>query len=279
MYKVICLDLDGTLLDDKKIISKLNLKILDDLQGKGIEIVIATGRGLTRIEQLTSSMKFPHIIIANNGAIAKLNFSDNILFYNSLDRNIFNEIVKVSKKFSMMPYLHIFDLNGEKSLVIPNEILKENHIKSVKDISEIAHYNEINDRDLDNILSAVFIDKENKILGLNKEILSLKLDISTHILTNTSENRLLSEYLNPLAQKSIGINEYLKFKGYKWSEVVSFGDDNNDLDMIKSSGLGICMKNGSSLLKLNSRYISQYTNNEDGVARELIKIFGGILNE
>ncbi|MDL2311203.1 HAD-IIB family hydrolase, partial [Peptostreptococcaceae bacterium OttesenSCG-928-C18] len=105
MYKVICLDLDGTLLDDKKEISELNLKILEVLQLRGIEIVIATGRGLTRIEQLTKNMKFPHVIIANNGAIAKSSSKDDILFYNTLDINIFNDIAKVSKNYNMLPYL------------------------------------------------------------------------------------------------------------------------------------------------------------------------------
>ena len=116
-----------------------------------------------------------------------------------------------------------------------------------------------------------------EIKTLNSKNLDINLKISSHTLTSIRENILMAEYLNPIAQKSIGIYSYLKQIKISWKEVISFGDDNNDIEMIRASGIGICMKNGSDLLKINSNYVSEYTNDEDGVGRELSKIFGGIL--
>ncbi|QQK07485.1 HAD family hydrolase [Miniphocaeibacter halophilus] len=277
MYKIVCLDLDGTLLNDDKQISQFNLQVLEALHYKGIEIAIATGRGLSKTADLIKNFNFPHIIIANNGAIAKYSNFNNILFYNPIDYKSYEKILDISSTRNMYPYLHIFDSQKERSLIIPNEVEKEKHIGSVSRLDEIIHRKEAGVEELENILSVVYIDEVEKVHKLNEDILKLRLDLSTHMLSSFSKGNIMVEYLNPLAQKSIGISNYLKFKKISWKEVISFGDDNNDIEMIKASGLGICMKNGSDLLKLNSRYISRYTNNEDGVGRELVEIFGGIL--
>lgn len=276
MFKVICLDLDGTLLDDNKTISDLNARVLEFLYSKGIEIVIATGRGMNKARELTSKIKFPYKIIANNGAIAGYSYKNDIIFYNPIEYDLYNTIFETGKVRKMIPYLHIFEKNGEKSLVIPNNEKKEEHMGSVNKIDEILFANETDRELLDGILSVVYIDKEDKIDRLGEEILKLKLKLSTHTLSSVRENAIMLEYLNPLAEKSIGISAYLKYRNISWNNVISFGDDNNDLDMIRRSGMGICMRNGTESLKINAKYITAYGNNESGVGRELIKIFGGI---
>lgn len=279
MYEVICLDLDGTLLNDDKKISKYNLAILSTLAMNGVNIIIATGRGLSKTIELTEDFDFPYIIIANNGAIAKKSFRDKIIFCNPIEYNSYREILKIGDRFNMVPYLHIYDEHNNKSLIIPDNISKSDHLGSVKDIDEIIYKKDTQFDELDNILSVVFIDEEEKVNELDKNILNLKLKISSHTLSSSINNSILVEYLNPLAVKSIGISSYLNYMNIPWENVVAFGDDNNDIDMIKRAGIGVCMKNGSDLLKINANHISDYSNNEDGVGRELVKIFRRFFNE
>ena len=67
MYKLIAIDLDGTLLDDKKEISKENVDLIKELIEKGYEVVIATGRRYWSAKELTKNIDKPLTILANKG--------------------------------------------------------------------------------------------------------------------------------------------------------------------------------------------------------------------
>ena len=68
MIKMICLDLDGTLLNSKKEIDKKTCSFLNELSSKGIEIVIATGRHYDFASYLTRNLTDKRVIISNNGS-------------------------------------------------------------------------------------------------------------------------------------------------------------------------------------------------------------------
>ena len=56
-------------------------------------------------------------------------------------------------------------------------------------------------------------------------------------------------------------------------EVVAIGDAHNDLEMVVNSGLGVAMKNSDDILKQNADIITQYTNEQDGLAKFLEELF------
>ena len=58
------------------------------------------------------------------------------------------------------------------------------------------------------------------------------------------------------------------------ADVIAFGDDIGDLGMLKEAGVGVLMKNAKDHLKTEEYIISEFTNDEDGVARFLAKYFG-----
>ena len=56
-------------------------------------------------------------------------------------------------------------------------------------------------------------------------------------------------------------------------DLIAFGDEHNDTDMLALAGCGYAMKNASSVLLPYADFITNYTNDEDGVARQLIQLF------
>jgi hydroxymethylpyrimidine pyrophosphatase-like HAD family hydrolase len=50
---------------------------------------------------------------------------------------------------------------------------------------------------------------------------------------------------------------------------VAFGDSSNDLEMLRDAGLGVCMQNGRDDVKAVANRTSHWTNDEDGVGREI----------
>ena len=101
MYKMICLDLDGTVLNDCKEISKENINLIRRAYNeKGIICVFATGRPLEYVDAICNSYDsfLANYIIANNGAIIRDNKNDEVIYKASITnaqlldlKNIFSE--------------------------------------------------------------------------------------------------------------------------------------------------------------------------------------------
>lgn len=76
------------------------------------------------------------------------------------------------------------------------------------------------------------------------------------------------------ATKAKGDAVLVSMNGDTLSDVIAFGDDHGDLDMLLEAGVGVALKNGVDAVKKKVKYVTEYTNDEDGVARFLVKHFG-----
>lgn len=273
MYDTVCIDLDGTLLDDNKKITKKNIKILKRLSDNNIQIIIATGRPLLKAISLTRYLKFDFTIIANNGAIISDNNQKKIYDFNPIDRNLFNNIYKIGESINLYPNLHIYHDNFNKNLVVPRHKDKEKNINSVSNIRNIITYNEYDIFNSNNILTMVYINKEEKIHKLKALIENKNIICQSNELNINKKGMKMFECLNPKANKLIGIKKYLNLLNKDISTAIAIGDENNDIEMIKEAGLGISMKNGITNLKRHSDLIATYDNNNNGVGIALENIF------
>jgi len=82
MYKIVMVDLDGTLLDDNKNVSKKNIEMINKVyKEKGVIFVIATGKNISDISYITDAIGEPinQYIIASNGAVIKNNVKDDYI--------------------------------------------------------------------------------------------------------------------------------------------------------------------------------------------------------
>ena len=85
-------------------------------------------------------------------------------------------------------------------------------------------------------------------------------------------NFWIFEILDKTCSKSTGLEFLCALYGIARDEVIAVGDNNNDLDMISWAGLGVAMKNGLDATLREADYVTEKSNNEDGVA-EVIKKF------
>jgi len=76
------------------------------------------------------------------------------------------------------------------------------------------------------------------------------------------------EFLDPRANKAIGLEALATAYHISWPEIAAFGDAVNDIPMLQKAGLGIAMANAPDVVKRAAHRISSWTNSEDGVAKE-----------
>lgn len=282
MYKLISLDLDGTLLNSQKKISLKTLNLLKELNKKKIKIVFNTGRSyfdLLRIleEYDCSNYSF----ICNNGVqIIHQNIESINSYLNTVDMsfieklNIDHKIIKLYTNRKNY-YLKVNNLE--------NEILKLiRHEDESKKLNEIEIYRKIIFQNAEEINDFSFLQKNNekimKISIINTEdkvnkLVSLKNENYDSLKVFKTNVEIIPKNINKL----LGLNILLKKLSISLNEVVAFGDEENDLILLENVGLGIAMKNSNDILLKKIRTHTLFTNDDEGVYMSLKNIFKEIL--
>ncbi|MCI5997455.1 MAG: Cof-type HAD-IIB family hydrolase [Peptoniphilaceae bacterium] len=282
MLKAVCIDLDGTLLDDDKKISKRSMSALEKLIENDIEVVIATGRHFYMVYNFLKPLKKNIMVCANNGAMSRFKESNELVNVEYIEKNEFLKIFESAVNFGINPYVYVDSFDCGYHLLVKDGVEKKSHFEENipdKKMNEntIKYFSDVDITSLKSVLCVAFLDDESKILNFYQNFASDN-DIVKNIY-KIPDGRSVLEFQSSKADKWIAVENYLKTKGIESSEIVSFGDEFNDKQMIKNSGLGFAMKNGIDELKKLTPHITEYTNNEDGVYFELKKVFKDILGD
>lgn len=281
-YKLLAIDLDGTLLNSQGEISDENKKAIEEIQKHGVEVVLASGRVPDSIERFSKEINSNKYLIAGNGTIIKDIQKDEIIYDNFISKEKTLKIVKLCEENSVFCNVYTQKSIITKSLNYNVQYYyyenskknddKRTNINIVEDlykyIDEIntSPISKINICDENQVIFNSIINKLREISGvtiLDVEHMSRKViksgteyvDIQYYYTEITNENANKWEAIKRLISK-ININE---------EEVIAIGDNINDKEMIENAGLGIIM--GDSALSINNKEkIITKSNNENGVA-------------
>jgi len=246
--KIIIMDLDGTLLDKNKDVSSFSISILEKCKKNGIKLAFATARTENASKRIMNLIK-PDFLILNDGALIK------------------NEENKI---------IHKKLLTSEVSDGIINICIKNN--QDITDICAETEYNfyrtftEINDQDWNYGTNYDFSKPlSQEVYKISIETLNEKLamDIENQfneckLIYNIGENWY--RYTHKEVGKMNGVEIISKELNIPISEIIAFGDDYNDIEMVKNCGIGIAMENGLDKIKEVAKYICK-SNNEEGVCK------------
>ncbi len=270
---MICLDLDGTLLRSDKSIDINTADILNKLSDMGIQIVIATGRHYDFAKVLTYGLTDERIIIANNGAAIFDVYKEKSIYTKYLDNGISSEIVKLGLDYDLDALVYVDALEeGSDLLVFEHENLDAFENTIVRDLNRIKHIKSTSE--INSVLSVVFSDEYKVLEILEKKIVDKYNGlINTHIMTSGQSNHGILEVMDESVCKWSAISKLSEQLNIDTKEIIAFGDEVNDITMLNNVGIGIAMRNGQEIVKLEADYISDYSNDEDGIFYELKKLF------
>ncbi|WP_313961743.1 Cof-type HAD-IIB family hydrolase [uncultured Parvimonas sp.] len=282
MFKAVCLDLDGTLLDDDKKISDRSFLLLDNLIENGIEVIIATGRHFYMVSDFLRPLKRDIMVCANNGAMSRFKESNKLVNVEYVSNCKFLEIYNKALECGMNPYIYVDSFVDGYHLAVKDGQPKKSHFEeNIVDkkiaVDSVRYFSQIDVKSLETVLCIAFLDQKERIDEFF-EYFKDEEDLVKNMYFVPNGKKVL-EFQSKKADKWIAITNYLKSKNISLSEVVSFGDEFNDKSMVKNSGMGFAMKNGIEELKSLTKNITEFTNNEDGVYFELKKIFKDIVGE
>lgn len=269
MIKLVTIDLDGTLLNSKKQISKNNINAIEKARELGCKIVIATGRPVAGIKYITDTLGLnteqDYLIVYNGGKIVNAK-SKEILFSQTINGKQVKKIYNISKEYDSN--IHAFCknedfINDHKNPYSDVEV-------SLNKIEEnIVDFSTLEDDSL--YIKTMIVDDKEKLDTIEK---NLSKDIRDEFTVVRSADIFL-EFLNKKVEKGYALNELADILGISHSETMAIGDAGNDLSMIVEAGIGVAMKNATTDVLTAANYITKYNNDEDGVAEALNKFVIG----
>ncbi len=274
MYKMICLDLDGTLLRDDKLIDKSTLNYLNDLADKGIEILIATGRHYDYAKYLTRGLSEDRIIVSNNGA-GVFDAAGWRIFTNPLPVSTATEILERAYRKDYCPYAYVdCTFHGWDLGVVGDIDCSDFEGVVVRSMDRIKSLNM--DFVFEEVLSVVVSGHIGEMTDLAQRLESSLENLSYHVMPMDFDDYAMLEVMAAGVNKWTSIKKYGVMRGISPEEVIAFGDQRNDWEMIQGAGLGIAMRSGCKELLEMADLVSKEDNNNSGIYHELKEIFGDL---
>jgi len=256
-YKLIAIDLDGTLLRDNHTISEYSINVLRQIDELGIIIIIATGRSYSSASVKIKDLNLDRPVICFNGSMVRNGKTHQVIEHSTLSTKDSRELIKVSRETGI--HFHgfldeefLYEVEGEGSRLyrevsgLTGKLIKFDEYKELP------------------LTKGMFVAENSILLDLEKK---LKAKFGKDLYITLSKPTFL-EVMNPSASKANALERLINSLNIKRDEVLAFGDGPNDEELLKFAGRGIVMKNGHQSLK-DKYEVLNYTNQEDGVAKFL----------
>ena len=264
-YKLIAMDLDGTLNNDQKIITEKTKAALMAAQKRGIRLALASARpspGLFKERDILRLQDYNGILMSYNGGRIVDAATGKVLFETSMDLAQTKQVLRRLEALPVTPILddgvqfYVADKNGYKvDYECKNNSMTCTEVGNLADFLSFAPIK---------ILMSV---QPEELAEVQKQIAAFLLETLTVVQTAAFYLEVIPKVIN----KGQGIRDICAVLGIDPSEVISFGDAANDIPMLREAGMGVAMGNAAEPVKAAANMVT-LSNNEDGIAAALEKL-------
>lgn len=273
--KLIALDLDGTTINNDRVISERNRRALQDAADIGVNIVIATGRPFCALPKDVFEMESVRYILTSNGA-SITDIRENKTFYeNCLSPLATEKAVDLLRQYD---YVIECFVNGVAYIDGPYYHEVERSGMSFRDVEYILKTR----NPVDDIYGFMLEHKGHiENINVNFEDISEKPAMKEKMLklpevTITSSFPHNLEIGGATTSKAEALLQMCRLLGVTADEMMAVGDSPNDIAMLKTAGLPVAVGNAVDEVKAVAKYVAP-TNHEDGVADAVEKFVLAVL--
>lgn len=260
MYKLIALDMDGTLLRSDKTISPRTKQAIAQARAQGVTVVLASGRPLEGIVDKLAELNIHgenEFVACFNGSIIRELGENRVIHRGIIDGAATKRVAKLAQTLGLD--CHAF--SEELGLIAPRNSTYTEHEAQINNISAtIIDFNQLAD---DHPIIKVMIIGEPEKLSAAIGDIPNEFEQDFTILQSAP---FFLEFLNPVSNKGAGIAAIAEKLGISASEVICMGDAENDHHMLEYAGLGVAMANAMPETKRIADLITD-SNDDDGVAK------------
>lgn len=263
--KLIVLDLDGTTLNSSNVIPENLKELLISLIKMGTcRVVLASGRSISSMKTLAYNLGLTAPLVTLNGGVIIDPITREVYNEKNLPMNIYKESLHILKMLSINFVVFTnFGVYADKPSEITDILVKytENEIKWAKDYTSIK-----------NPVKILFIPKSKESNAeLKKQTSFLNIDI---IESGFSFTEIVPKSVN----KGSALKIVANMLNIDSEDIIAFGDNENDIEMLQFAGTGVAMGNAPDHVKMEADIVTD-TNDNDGVYKILKRVFTPVKEE
>ena len=242
--KLVAADMDGTLLNRERKITKYTQNVIKKAMAQGVYFVPATGRAVNALPPELKEMEGIRYGIFSNGATIYDLKEEKVIYKNHFEMDRVLELMDFLKQFDLMESI---SLNGQS-------------YANKKEMENIDYYE---------------LDSNTKAIVQGSRVLVDDLEMFVKEQSTTVEKTTLLfktnlEISKKGCNKGDGLFHLAKILNIQKEEIMSCGDADNDRELLESAGLAVVMENGLDSMKAIADYIT-VSNQENGVAKAMEK--------
>lgn len=262
-YLVTC-DIDGTLLNKQHALNPTTVDYIHKLntQYPNVKFCLITGRCYCTTQEIYQTLKLNTLAVCCNGAIV----------------TNYNEAVFATKSFGY---------HKELAYHLLHEPIVRQHIKHFVVVNKFQRYHMESDTEIDHFLQNIYPQLDNEVNFISiffkhKKFVNQVLNAVKKLSINqkiqfweySDHDHFVVELQAQYTDKAMGVQFLSAHYNIPLANTYCFGDNYNDIGMIAQTNANTyAMANGVSQLKIKSRFITEFSNDLDGVVRELQKLF------
>ena len=292
MYKLVFVDLDGTMLNQYGVVTTNTSKAIREVIKQGADVIIASGRPMDSIKAIAKEIGSENFFIAGNGALIYDIKKDEIIYEKYMSKKKILEIIKICEENSIS-----YNVYTDKTILatalkynvlyydkenLKKEKKKKTRIHIVKDMYEyVKHMKE------ERFIKVTVCDESKAVfrsimrkLKQIKEIEILEVShMSRKVIKQGTEEIPIEYYYTEISSANVdkwnAIEFLIKKLGVKPKEIIAIGDNFNDKKMIEKAGLGVAMGESREDIKKIANEVTT-SNEEEGVSKILQKYYKNI---
>ncbi|CAJ2235135.1 HAD family hydrolase [Companilactobacillus paralimentarius] len=257
--KLIATDIDGTLFDSNHEynIQRLN-NYINQLHQQNIKFSVASGNSYSHLEQIFQQTNNIDAIVAENGA--QILVDGKTIYEDTLNND---ELFDIDKELNSNLNIISLCFSGENGTYVNADSPQTNDYY-INNLVRLEDMNDIND----------------KIFKMNIRIDDKELDPTVKYINDNYGDTIHAavsgfgsiDIISARINKATGIKELCDYYNISTQNVISFGDNGNDLEMLQESGIGVAMKNSGKHIQAEADMISVTDNDHDGVLNTIADV-------
>ncbi|MDD7389845.1 MAG: Cof-type HAD-IIB family hydrolase [Lachnospiraceae bacterium] len=258
-YKMLVLDLDGTLTNSRKEVTEPTRKALIEIQEAGKIVVLASGRPVNGVLPLAEELeltRFGGYTLSFNGARITQCSTGNIIYNRTLPASVIRPIYDTVSAYDGVDILTY----GEQCILSGLKANQYTELESSINKMDIVHTDDFVSS-LTFPVNKILIPGEHDILV---EIQQKLQDQFRSLLNIYFSEPFFLEIMPQNIDKAYSLQKLLNSLGLTADSMICCGDGYNDISMIEYAGLGVAMKNAQPIVKDTADYITK-SNDEDGI--------------
>ena len=265
--QLIALDIDGTLLNSRFLVSERNRAAIAEATRRGIEVALVTGRRYDFAMPVAQQIDSPLTMIVNNGALVRTKHGETLVRHLLL-RDTALHVLQATRQWREATSV-VFDRPRAKQVMMETIDL-EDGLRGAYYTWNKPFLGE--SRPLEACLTEdpiqVMLSGPVQLIRAAEQALrgvQFVSEFALAVTTYESKDFSMIDVLNPRVSKGVALAEWAALRGIAREEILAIGDNHNDEEMLTFAGIPVVMENGVPELKTRGWHVT-HTNDNDGVA-------------